>query len=1369
MRLSVLAAVACLGVGLVAVPTARAQAAPPAAPQLPGAPTSDYQPAGCNSPDVPKGYARCFAEIRTGSAHRVVPNVSGPPSSALGPAEIQSAYHLPSGGQGQTVAIVDAGGDSSAEADLGVFRSQYGLPECTAANGCFRKVDQNGGTDLPADDPSWAQETSLDLDAVSAACPLCHILLVEGNTASADDLGTAAETAVALGAKFVSNSYGVSGEDPDEVAYNHYYDHPGVAVTASTGDLGNVTNWPASDPNVVAVGGTTLTRDSTAARGWTEAAWSGGGSGCSPYEPHPAYQDGIDTQCPNGRAIADIAADADPATGLAVYDSLPYLGQSGWMQVGGTSLSSPLVASMYALAGTPVAGTNPATYPYSAASSDLNDVTQGTDGSCGTVLCTAGAGWDGPTGLGTPAGVGALTFGPAGTLTGHVTDEDTGKPVAGVSVAATNEDNGRTYRATTDAQGGYQLIVSAGDYDVSASMFAYQDTTRTGVRVADGQAVTADLAMRPVPSVTVSGTVTDGDDHGWPLSAKVTIDGYPFGAVSTDPYTGRYSVTLPEQHNYTFHVSADYPGYSGRDLQVDLGTTGTRADAALAVDRTGCTAPGYAYPSRTDFEGWTGTTPQQGWTVSGTATGWEFDNPANFGNLTGGTGNFATADPYNTGATEDTVLTSPAVDLSGQSAPQLQFRSTYVPADDGSTTGDVEVSVDGGATWTLAGHPVAGFFEKNSIALPQAAHQPDVKVRFHYAGQGVTIWQLDDVTVGGCATLPGGLVDGVLSDANTGDPVPGATVSGSTGSGSVPAAADGFYWTFAAPGAQHLTASAGRYADTNGTVAVTADTVTRHDWKLKAGQLMASTGSVSVSEELGAAKGTAVKLTNTGGAPLHISIGEHTTGFTPMAGTGGKGAPLRMVKGNYTPGPAKPGAAPALRDATAASGPWTDIADYPTPIIDNAVGYDQGKVYSFGGATDTAITAAGYVYDPVAGAWSRLADLPQPLEGPSGAFLNGTMYVVGGWNTKSQTVDALYAYHPGTDSWTQLANLPESVGSPSIAVLAGQLYVVGGCTGICLTGTSAAYRYAPASNTWTRIADYPTRQTRGACAGIHDEVVCAGGIDIDVPKSLSTTYAYHPQTDTWTRQADMPYDNWAMAYAGANDRLQVAGGITGLSATNRAAQYDPVTDTWSALPNANNVFYRPGSSCGLYQIGGSAGGLPTGQPFAEVLPGYDSCGGSDVPWLAESKSEIDLAAGASTTVTVTADSSAVPQPGSYTATLSLDTDSPYSYHPISVTLQVKPPKSWGKVSGTVTDAGTGAPIAGATVQVCTMYRSKTGQCGPVSYTLKTDAGGHYQLWLDKGYNPLHITAAMNGYQPRFAVVQIRKGADTPANFALPKI
>jgi hypothetical protein len=255
----------------------------------------------------------------------------------------------------------------------------------------------------------------------------------------------------------------------------------------------------------------------------------------------------------------------------------------------------------------------------------------------------------------------------------------------------------------------------------------------------------------------------------------------------------------------------------------------------------------------------------------------------------------------------------------------------------------------------------------------------------------------------------------------------------------------------------------------------------------------------------------------------------------------------------------------------------------------------------------------------------------------------------------------------------------------------------------------------------------------------------------------------------------MPYDDWGMAYSGSGNTLQVAGGITGQSTvlTNRAAQYDPSNNTWSALPNANDAVFRGGSSCGLYQIGGSTGGsFVTGLQsanWAEVLPGYDDCSGTDdVPWLSESQTQFTLQPGQSVTVSVTADSSALAQPGAYAADLTVSTNSPYPTQPISVSMKVNPPKSWGKIDGTVTDASTGDPLAGATVQICTMYVKSTGRCGPVTYTLKTDSNGYYQLWLAQGYNPLQMIATTDGYEPITKPVKIVKGSTVTTNFALTK-
>jgi subtilase family serine protease len=348
------------------------------------------------------GFAACLAEVVVNShgtpqaKARVAPNAT---PAGYGPSDIQSAYNLSgASGAGRTVAIVDANDDPTAEQDLATYRSTYGLPACSSSNGCFSKVDEFGGTSYPSVDAGWATEESLDLDMVSAACPSCHILLVEADSASFGDLGQAVDTAADLGAVAISNSYGGgdSGASSD-------YDHPGIAITASTGDEGYGVESPASFDTVVAVGGTSLTRGG-GSRGWTESAWSGAGSGCSTLNAKPSWQSSA-TQC-SGKANADVSAVADPATGVAVYDSTPYEGQSGWQVYGGTSASSPIVASVYAMGGVHTSYAAQYTWQNPGA---LNDVTSGSNGACSpSVWCHSAAGWDGPTGLGTPNGVGSF-------------------------------------------------------------------------------------------------------------------------------------------------------------------------------------------------------------------------------------------------------------------------------------------------------------------------------------------------------------------------------------------------------------------------------------------------------------------------------------------------------------------------------------------------------------------------------------------------------------------------------------------------------------------------------------------------------------------------------------------------------------------------------------------------------------------------------------------------------------------------------------------------------------------------------------------------------------------------------------------------
>jgi len=347
------------------------------------------------------GQARCHA-------WRVArqPGFVGASPAGLNPVDLQSAYVLTSasstGGSGQTVAIVDAFDDPNAENDLGVYRSQFGLPACTTANGCFKKVNQTGGTKYPKANSGWAQEISLDLDMVSAICPNCHILLVEASSATFTNLAAAVDEAALLGATEISNSYG-GGEFSSEASAQSHWNHPGIAITASSGDAGFGVQFPAAAASVTAVGGTTLTAGGSG-RGWTETAWSGAGSGCSAFIAKPSWQ--TDAGC-SRRTVADVAFDADPSTGVSVYDSFAFQGNSGWLVFGGTSVGSPAIAAVYALAGNAASLTG-AGYSY-AHTSALFDVTSGSNGTCSpSYLCTAGPGYDGPTGNGTPNGSGAF-------------------------------------------------------------------------------------------------------------------------------------------------------------------------------------------------------------------------------------------------------------------------------------------------------------------------------------------------------------------------------------------------------------------------------------------------------------------------------------------------------------------------------------------------------------------------------------------------------------------------------------------------------------------------------------------------------------------------------------------------------------------------------------------------------------------------------------------------------------------------------------------------------------------------------------------------------------------------------------------------
>jgi subtilase family serine protease len=426
LSLAVITPIALVTGGMLAATPAIAMAATPAA----SASTSSHYDYACGSSFKP-GKINCLV-IKNTAAHPSALTVRPdqiPSGDGYGPSQLQSAYDLASAaaadGSGTTVAVIDAYNDPTAASDLAEYRSAAGLPALTS--GQFTVYNQEGETSpLPAEAPAdddWTLEESLDVDMVSAICPLCNIDLVEADNDTGDGLYIADETAATtLGVKYISNSWGGSETSEDTTYDSEYFGVSGVVYTAAAGDSGYAGGviYPATSPNVVAVGGTTLNTSSDA-RGWTESVWDtssdeGTGSGCSAYEPQPAWQSAISiiTAACSNRVDNDVAADADPNTGVAIYDTSNDNG--GWVEVGGTSESTPIIASVFALAGNDGNGGNNAAESIYDNTGDLNEVTASSNGTCtppsaDSVLCTAtGAAdtYNGPTGWGTPDGLGAF-------------------------------------------------------------------------------------------------------------------------------------------------------------------------------------------------------------------------------------------------------------------------------------------------------------------------------------------------------------------------------------------------------------------------------------------------------------------------------------------------------------------------------------------------------------------------------------------------------------------------------------------------------------------------------------------------------------------------------------------------------------------------------------------------------------------------------------------------------------------------------------------------------------------------------------------------------------------------------------------------
>lgn len=1066
------------------------------------------------------------------------------------------------------------------------------------------------------------------------------------------------------------------------------------------------------------------------------------------------------------------------APGTAVRSSFP---GSTYGTISGTSMASPHVAGAIALAWAAA----PGLVGDVEVTRDLLDgiAIDTDDDQCGGTVEDNNVFGEGR--LDALALLEAAPVGEAGTLEGTVTDANTGDPLEGASV----EIEGPVERSlATGEDGSYSALLTAGSYDVDVEAFGYQADSATVTVVAE-ETVPLDFALAAADMATVSGTVTDGSGQDWPLYAAISLEGTPVAGY-TDPETGAYSVDLPVGTTYTMVVESQVPGYTTFSEEVTI-SGDTTLDIDLVVDDVGCIAPGYAFDVDGVTESFDGTEIPEGWTVednAGSEQVWTFDDPGEQGNLTGGEGGFAVvdSDDYGPGGNQDTSLVSPPVDMTGLESPVVGFAQdlNYLSGE----TADVDVSIDGGQTW----EDVVSWQEDlrgprtDTLALPTAAGQTDVHVRFHYYGGSFDWWwQVDDVFIGNRACVPsteGGLVVGNVYDENTGEGVVGARVTSlddpdeSATTMATPDDEnldDGFYWMFSSQVGEHpFEATARNYSSQTQNVDVAADDATRADFQLGAAAVEVDPAAIDTQVLLGESATEPMTVSNTGTGVAEIELSEVPGDFVLLRADG-----TTMTRAEITDAEGAPEIRREAETSVAANGgndaaaqqpapgpteePWTPLGPYPAVVMDNRTVVLDGTWYSIGGTNGTAAYDTVYAYDAEAMDWSEVAPLPAPLSAVTAGVVGGQIVVAGGF-AGSGVSAATWAYDPGADAWSEVAESPVAGSAQGQAVLDGKLYAVGGCTtSACLPMSAAVTAYDPASDSWEQLADYPEAVAFASCAGLDGSVYCTGGNE--GAAATSSSYAYDPGSDTWTEVAEAPIDTWASQYAGANGQLIVNGGVQGGAVSNATMAYDPAADAWSELPNSGEALYRGSGACGFARIGGSVSGF-TPVDGTGLLPGFDACdaAGQDVPWLSLSETTATLQPGDSVTIDVTTDGD-VAQPGTYSAGVRVASNAPSSAPEVPVTMDVDPPLSWGKLQGTVSGEscdGVTAPLEAAGIDI-----SPTREQFP-GWFLTTGEDGDYATWYDTRVGEAEVLATKDGYRPESAMVTVPRGETVTEDFAL---
>lgn len=855
--------------------------------------------------------------------------------------------------------------------------------------------------------------------------------------------------------------------------------------------------------------------------------------------------------------------------------------------------------------------------------------------------------------------------------------------------------------------------------------------------------------------------------------ASVSNDGGRSWTVVFGPTSGfvdegwnQYQVNLDSSYAVSnfrvrFHLVSDstivYPGYYLDDIAIGLTSRRTA-------------------PYRQDFE------PDDGGFLPSGITSWEWGAPVRGpGRAHWGQNAWATGLMDNYLDNEEGYLTSPDIDLSAYGDKSLILSWwQWLQIEAGYDQAGVQISTNGGLDWTsIFTHTGVLDVEWNQYFywMNPSQNVDNFRIQFYlHSDSSVTYpgFFIDDIAINTlvdepdnppCIAVPGGLVAGNVSDANTGKGLNGAIVRDENDRQTITLAtpddsnvADGFYSLFSPAGLQ---AYAVKMDDSYGTVSETvtvilSDTV-RLDFALPAGMLAASPEELHATLELDQSVTLSVNLFNPGSLPVDFELVARSQGFRPANSIG---TPLNLRKGYFSPyhtispSPALEGIA---RPIPIHSPPWMDVAQYPSNIMDNTAATWNGLVYSVGGFDGSTSVSFGYKLDPALNVWTPISPLSAARQKPAAVFIDGLLYIVGGWDSNGSVTNELAIYNPEMDSWRAGAPSIAGYAASSAVSLDGKLYVIGGC-GSDFCGVPDVYRYDPGLDSWESLAPYPEPVAWQACGAISGLIYCAGGVnEMD---ELTGTFVYDPIQDDWAERAALPQTQWGMGYTAASGRLYISGGVTNnfSAITNQTFAYDPVEDVWTPDANSNNTLYRSASACGFYKIGGSIGGFSP-VSATELYPGLDQCEDEiDVPWLNVSPGSGVIQVGVTQTINVNLDAGLpeIDEPGQYRAELVIKHDTPYTIDPIPVSLNVTPPKTWGKLTGQVVGLsrceGEGAPLPNATIEIAGWK------------TVRPDQQGTYSVWAEAG--DYRVTVSSAGHLSQTTELQITGGITRTVDFNL---